>query len=265
MSTKISSWPAATPMWVDLGVDDLPAAKSFYADLFGWEFVSGGEGSGEYLLAHVGGRAVAGVGPKQDPRTPTVWTTFLASDDVDATSKKVVAAGGQLIAPPFDVVDSGRMALAMDNVGAVFGLWQAGTHIGAERVNEHGALCWNELHTRDYAAARSFYSEVFDVSYQDASSDGFIYSIFKRPLDGRDVGGVHHDSDMPDGVPNHWLAWFASNDVDATAARAQDLEATLLAPIMDSSFGRMAIVQGPQGETFGIVAAPSTGDQAVSD
>jgi predicted enzyme related to lactoylglutathione lyase len=260
MSTKISSWPAGTPVWVDLGVDDLAAAKSFYSDLFGWEYLSGGEDSGDYLLAQIDGRAVAGVGPKQDPAMPTVWTTFLASDDVDVTSKKVTAAGGQLLAPPFDVMDSGRMAMAADSVGAVFGVWQAGTHIGAERVNEHGALCWNELHTRDYATARSFYSEVFDVSYQDVTEDDFVYSTIKRPLDGREVGGIHHDTELAENVPNYWLAWFASDDVEATATQAVKLGSTLLMPVTESPLGRMAIVQAPQGEVFGIIDAPRTSE-----
>ncbi len=260
MSTKISNWPAATPMWVDLGVDDLKAAKTFYSDLFGWEFVSGGQDSGDYLLAHVGGRAVAGLGPKQDPEMPTAWTTFLASDDVDVTSKKVVAAGGQLMAPPFDVMDSGRMALAVDSVGAVFGVWQAGNHIGAERVNEHGALCWNELHTRDYASARAFYAEVFDVSYQDVTEEGLVYSTIRRPLDGREVGGVHHDTDFSEHTPGRWMTWFASDYVDGTATRALELGATLLRPVAESPMGRMALVQAPQGEIFGIIDAPRTSE-----
>ncbi|WP_179017941.1 VOC family protein [Paenarthrobacter nitroguajacolicus] len=256
MSTKISSWPAATPMWVDLGVDNLAAAKSFYTDLFGWEFVAGGQDAGEYLLAHLGGRAVAGVGPKQAPGMPTVWTTFLASDNVDLTARKISAAGGEMIALPFDVMESGRMALAVDTVGAAFGIWQAGTHIGAERVNEHGSLCWNELHTRDFTAARSFYSEVFDVSYQDASEDGFVYSTLRRPLDGREVGGIQHDDDIPDATPNYWLTWFASDYVQGTAERAVELGSTLLMPVTESPLGRMAIIQAPQGEVFGIIDAP---------
>lgn len=260
MSTKISNWPAATPMWVDLGVDNLAAAKTFYADLFGWDFVSGGQDAGDYLLAHVGGRAVAGVGPKQDPGMPTVWTTFLASDDVNVTAKKISAAGGQLIAPPFDVMESGRMALAVDTVGAAFGIWQAGTHIGAERVNEHGALCWNELHTRDFAAARSFYSEVFDVSFQDVTGKGRVYSTIRRPMDGREVGGVQHGTDIPHGTPNHWLTWFASDYVHGTAERAVELGSTLLMPVTDSSLGRMSIIQAPQGEVFGIIDAPRIGE-----
>lgn len=260
MSTKISTWPAATPLWVDLGVDDLTAAKAFYANLFGWDFVSGGKESGDYVLAHLRGRAVAGLGPKQDPGMPTVWTTFLASDDVDLTAKKIGAAGGQLLAPPFDVMESGRMALATDSVGAAFGVWQAGTHIGAERVNEHGSLCWNELHTRDYSAARSFYSEVFDVSYQDVTEEGLIYSTFRRPSDGREVGGMQHDATLPENAPNYWMTWFASDYVAGTATRAVELGATLLGPVAETTLGRMVVVRAPQGEVFGVIDAPRTSD-----
>ncbi|MEQ4564631.1 VOC family protein [Paenarthrobacter sp. CAP02] len=260
MSTRISSWPAATPMWVDLGANDPKAAKSFYSGLFGWDFISGGQDAGGYVLACVGGRAVAGLGPKQDPSMPTTWTTFLASDDVDVTAKKISAAGGQLIAQPFDVMDSGRMALAVDSAGAVFGVWQAGNHIGAERVNEHGALCWNELHTRDYAAARAFYSGVFDVSYQDVTEDGLVYSTMRRPLDGREVAGVHHDTGLSGTTPNLWMTWFASDFVEGSATRAVELGATLLEPVTDSPLGRMAVVRGPQGEVFGLIDAPRTSE-----
>ncbi|MGF6835650.1 putative enzyme related to lactoylglutathione lyase [Paenarthrobacter sp. TE4293] len=260
MSTKISNWPAATPMWVDLGVGDPAAAKAFYMDLFGWEFVSGGQESGDYQLAQLRGRAVAGIGPQQDPGMPTAWTTFLASDDVGVTARKISAAGGQLLAPPFDVMESGRMALAADNGGAIFGVWQAGTHIGAERVNEHGALCWNELHTRDYAAARSFYSQVFDVSYQDLTEESLVYSTVRRPLDGREVAGVHHDTGLSDHAPNHWMTWFASDYVEGTATRAVELGAILLGPVEESTLGRMVVVRAPQGEVFGVIDAPRTND-----
>lgn len=256
MSTKISAWPAATPMWVDLGVDDLDAAKAFYADLFGWTFASGGPESGGYVLAELRGRAVAGIGPQQDKDAPASWTTYLASDDVDQTAGRIVGSGGQLIAPPFDVMDSGRMALASDSLGSVFGIWQAGNHIGAERVNEHGALCWNELHTRDKEAARSFYTDVFDVSFQEIHDDGYVYSTICRPLDGREVGGVFQDAEAS--LPDRWMTWFASDHVQATALKAVELGATLIRPAAESPLGRTAIVRAPQGETFGIIDAPRT-------
>lgn len=257
MPTRDVPWPNGTPTWVDLGSGDIEAAKGFYSGLFGWDYLSGGEDSGGYLLATLGGKAVAGIGPKQESQMPTVWTTYLASDNVDATARKVETAGGQLIAPPFDVMDSGRMAIAADTAGAAFGIWQAGTHIGAERFNEHGALCWNELHTREYDAAATFYPQVFDIELTDISTETFTYATFNRKSDGEEVGGVHHDGHMPEDLPNYWLAWFAADDVDLSVSRATELGASVLMPPTDSPFGRMSVIQGPEGEALGLITLPT--------
>ena len=48
-----------------------------------------------------------------------------------------------------DNLDAGRMTVAQDPTGAIFGVWQAGTHHGAELANEPGSFQWNELETRD--------------------------------------------------------------------------------------------------------------------
>ncbi|MGP0222120.1 VOC family protein [Paenarthrobacter sp. NCHU4564] len=253
MTTKISKWPPGTPMWVDLSIDDVESARDFYSRLFGWGYTSD-DAAGGYLLAHLDGHAVAGLGPKDDAALPPSWTTFLSSDDAGATAAQVKAAGGQLLVPPSDVMDAGRMAVAADSGGAVFGIWQAGNHIGAERVNEHGSLCWNELHTRDYSAARSFYADVFGFSYHDIDGHDMVYSTCLRPKDAREVAGIQLDSALPGETPDYWLTWFASDDVAATAALAEHLGAKLLMPVSDSPFGRMAIVQGLQGEVFGLIA-----------
>lgn len=260
MSTKISKWPAGTPMWIDLSVDDVEEALAFYTNLFGWSYLTDNEEASGYLLAQLGGHAVAGIGPKQDPGMPTVWTTYFASDDADESARLVKAAGGQLQAPPFDVMDSGRMAIAVDSVGATFGIWQAGNHIGAERVNEHGSLCWNELHTRDSAKAKAFYTEVFGYAYNDLDADPMDYSTCLRFPDGREVAGLQHDPLLPEGMPDYWLTWFTSDDVVGTALDAQHLGANLIMPVTDTPFGRMTIIQGLQGEVFGVIAVAPAND-----
>ena len=52
-------------------------------------------------------------------------------------------------------MDLGRMAVFTDPGGAVFGVWQPGSFVGAELVNEPGGIAWNELNTRDLAGAKS--------------------------------------------------------------------------------------------------------------
>ena len=36
MVTRDTAWPSGTPCWVDLGVDDIGRAVTFYSTLFGW-------------------------------------------------------------------------------------------------------------------------------------------------------------------------------------------------------------------------------------
>ena len=62
---------------------------------------------------------------------------------------------------PFDVRDAGRMAVLADPEGAVFCVWQAKEHKGAELVNEPGSLNFNSLNTRDAEGAKAFYGAVF--------------------------------------------------------------------------------------------------------
>ena len=64
MVTRDTRWPAGTPCWVDVSVDDVPKAIAFYQALFGWDIQAGGPEVGGYAIAHHNGRIVAGLGPK---------------------------------------------------------------------------------------------------------------------------------------------------------------------------------------------------------
>src|ERR1700735_4074112 len=141
MVTRDTAWPAGTPCWVDLGADDPARAGAFHRGCFGWTVQVGPPESGGYSMCEINGQPVAGIGPKMGPaEMPTVWTTYLATQDADETASKIKAAGGQLMAEPFDVMDAGRMGIAVDPGGAVFGIWQAGPHTGARPANEPGPL-----------------------------------------------------------------------------------------------------------------------------
>ena len=48
MVTRDTRWPAGTPCWVDVTVDDVPKAIAFYQALFGWDIPLGGPEVGEY-------------------------------------------------------------------------------------------------------------------------------------------------------------------------------------------------------------------------
>jgi uncharacterized protein len=254
MVTRDTAWPGGTPCWVDLGVDDIAKASEFYAGLFGWEVRPGPPEAGGYAMCLKNGRPVAGIGPKQGPPgAPAVWTTYIATGDADETAATVRKAGGQVIVEPLDVMDVGRMSIAADPAGAVFGIWQARAHTGAGLANEPGALCWNENLSRDFEGNKTFYGEVFGYGYGDIGDAGFRYATLK--LAGTEVGGIGElDSSFPAEIPAHWSVCFAVADTDAATEKIMESGGIVARPPWDTPYGRMSVVADNQGAGFSLIS-----------
>ena len=124
---EMTAYEPGVPSWVDLGSPDPQGAADFYGALFGWECARGPAGDRRLpRRAWSATSAVAGIGPAQNPGPP-VWATLRRTSRAPTTPPPTVtAAGGQVIVPPMDVLDVGRMAVFTDPVGAVFSVWQAG-------------------------------------------------------------------------------------------------------------------------------------------
>ena len=111
---------------------------------------------------------MAGIGSQPESAPPdAMWNTYIWVDSADEAAARAQEAGGQVLAEPFDVMDAGRMAVFADPEGATICVWQAGDNRGAQVVNEHGALVFNGLNTRDPEAAKAFYGSVFGWSTLD--------------------------------------------------------------------------------------------------
>ncbi len=262
MSERTGYLPG-TPCWVDLGTPDIEAAVGFYGSLFGWSIEEGesSEQTGGYRQATLRGKPVAGVMPLMQEGQPPAWSSYVSVEDADATTAKVREAGGNVLAEPMDVMDLGRMAIFADPTGAVFGIWQPGTFVGAEVVNEASALVWNELNTRDTEAARAFYSAVFGWGFEDMEiDDGGTYTALKIGED--TVGGMlDMTGRVPDDVPAHWLAYFAVDDADASMQKATDLGGSVAFGPADIVAGRIAVASDPFGAVFAVIKPkPMDGD-----
>jgi predicted enzyme related to lactoylglutathione lyase len=262
------------PCWVDTSQPDPEAAVAFYGGLFGWEFedVMPPGAPGKYFIGRIRGGDVAAVGAQQEGGPPTaVWNTYVWVESADEAAAKVRAAGGNVIAEPFDVMEAGRMAVCADPEGAVFTLWQAKQHKGAQIVNEPGSLNFNGLNTRDPQAAAAFYGAVFGWETLDLGGSGAMWRLrgYGEFLERSDPGlrermaqsgapaGFEDvvaaltpiPGDQPD-VPAHWSVTFAVDDADATAERAAALGGKVVVPPFDAPWVRMTVITDPQGATF---------------
>ena len=255
---EFTSYVHGTPCWTDVTSTDLPRAVEFYTSLFGWDAdVAPEPEAGGYTMFRLDGKTVAAGSPPQQEGIPSHWTTYLASDDVDATATKVREAGGTVLVDPFDVFEAGRMTIAQDTTGAIFGVWQAGKHIGAELANDPGTMNWNECQTRDAEAAGRFYEAVFGVEVKPFPSAEGRPPYHVIHVAGRGVAGIFElDENMRD-VPPNWGTVFAVENSDATVVKAQELGGTALMPGMDlPEIGRLAVLQDPTGAVFQVLQPP---------
>lgn len=254
MPTRDEAWPQGTPCWIDCQVNDTAAARDFYSALFGWEIQDGPPEAGGYLMATLDGRPAAGIGPKPEGmgEMPSVWTTYFAAERADEIAQRVSESGGQVLMPPFDVLDVGRMFVAADPAGGVFGVWEAKAHTGSGVYNQHGAYCWNELHTPAYDRAHEFYHSMFGWQYNEiGDGENFTYSTFALPGDGHELGGMMDASALS--TPPYWLTWIQVDDTDGALAKATELGASVIMGPDDGPFGRSGILQAPQGEVFAVI------------
>jgi len=251
MTTRDTPFAAGTPCWVDLLSSDVDKSKSFYTELFGWTSQDTGEEFGGYVNFQSDGYQVAGmIGNAPGSGSPDAWTTYISTADIKASADAVTDAGGQIVSPPTEVADLGSMAIVLDPAGAVFGLWQPGTHTGFTKYNEPGSVTWDEHHSKNFAASTPFYQKVFGW-HLDRMSDTDEFRYFQGQIDGETVAGLMDSSSfLPAEVPSHWAVYFSVDDVDAAAAKAVELGGTVLRDPEDTPFGRMADLTDATGAPF---------------
>ena len=252
-----TSYEPGTPCWVELGgTPDMEASERFYRDLLGWEIpeMPNSAEMGGYRRAQLNGRDVAGASPKMQDDQPCYWATYVSVADADETLGKVRDAGGQVIVEPMQVADLGKMAIFTDPTGAVCGIWEPGTFVGAELVNEDGSFGWNELGTRDVPASREFYGKVFGWTVEEQEMPGMgTYYIWK---DGEHTrGGMADITGMvPDETPPNWLVYFTVPDADAAAETTKAAGGQVVNGPVDIPVGRLAVMADPQGAFFAVMA-----------
>lgn len=274
MQSDRDGYPPGVPCWVDTTQPDPDAAAAFYRDLFGWEVedVMPPGADGKYFMGRIRGRDVAAVSsPMGDAPPFATWNTYVSVESADETARRVRAAGGQVLVEPFDVMESGRMAVLADPEGAVISAWEPKEHQGSRVVNEHGSVNFNVLSTRDVEAAKAFYGAVFGWETLDFGGTDGMWTLpgygdhleeltpglrernaeFGAPPGFEDVVATLNPLGEDDrDTPAHWGVTFGVDNADEAAKRAEELGAEILVPPTDAPWVRISVIRDPQGATF---------------
>ena len=255
---EFTSHPVGTFSWPELATTDQKGASAFYGALLGWDVDEQPMGPTEtytmFKMRNLEVAAACALRPEERQHgVPPHWNAYVTVADADATSTRARELGGTVLAPPFDVMDAGRMAVLQDPTGAVISVWQPAAHIGAKILREPGALGWTELATRDTAAAEAFYTQLFGWEAKTGDAGGQRYTEFKVGTQ-PDAGMMAMDPAWGD-VPPHWMPYFQVSDSDAAAAKALELGGRVFVPPTDiPNVGRFAMLADPQGAMFSVIA-----------
>jgi uncharacterized protein len=262
-------YEAGVPCWVDTWQHDADAAVAFYTQLFGWEAEDTMPPGipGRHFVCRLRGRDVAAIASRPEGAPPeTAWNTYVCVDSADDAVAKVIDAGGGVL-KQFDSLDGGRIALVSDPAGAVVGVWEPGTHRGAQLVNEPGAWAMSMLRTSDSEGAKRFYGAVFGWDTDTFDAGGSELTMWRLP------GYVGGEPEQPvprdvvaamaplegGGVVPHWSVNFWADDADAIASKAAELGGDVVAEPTDGPGFRDAVVADPEGARLSIsqlIAAP---------
>jgi predicted enzyme related to lactoylglutathione lyase len=250
---EFTSHTPGTFTWPELATSDQKAGVAFYRALFGWDVNEQPIGPTEvYSMFQMRGKAV-GAGCTQQPDekkmgVPPHWNSYVSVANVDEATKKAESLGGKVLMPPFDVMDAGRMAVLQDPTGAVFEVWQANRSIGAQILNEPGALCWTELTTSDTKAAEAFYTALFGW-VPKRSPEYTEFSVAGTPS----IGMMAKPPQMPAHIPSYWMPYFQVANCDSSTAKAKELGGNVMVGPQDiPNTGRFTIVSDPQGAVFAL-------------
>ncbi len=255
--SEVKTFVVNAPVWIDLSSKDPAGAREFYSKLFGWTAEPEKDpAAGGYAIARLDGKDVAGIGGTMDANSPSAWMVYIGTRDADALAKKVEAAGGKVVAPPFDVMDVGKMAVFQDPSGAFISAWQPNTMPGFQVMRKQGAYSWAELNSRGIDQAKPFYQKVFGWGEKVSPMGEGMGDYTEFKLGDESIGGGMEMNPMvPKEVPSYWMVYFGAKDVDAAHKKAVGLGAQEMMPPSDFPGGRFSILSDPQGAAFGLLSS----------
>lgn len=249
-------------IWEELLTTDTKSAARFYAKVAGLKtapstvdrsyttFVGQGGPLGGLMVLPADAKAMG---------TPPCWMSYIATDNVEESSRHAESLGGKVLKPAADVGDGGRFAVLQDPQGAAFMIYASPHPLQPATTVPLGGMYWHELITTDYQGAFRFYELLFGwkVASDMPLGDLGMYRIFGTPAMPNGAGGIYTKPPQQPGPPM-WLPYIRVASVEKSTSVAKSLGATIMhGPADVPGGGRIAMGIDPQGAMFAIYATAS--------
>ena len=234
-------------VWFDLFTSDSDAAKQFYGNLFGWNFVE----DGSYTTIFNNSKPIGGIvqiNSGENNKSAGHWLGSLSVRNVAEAAKLIQAEGGTVHEGPMSLDGRGEMAIVSDPQGAQLIVLYSAQGDPVDQQPELNEWMWMELWAKDKNAAIDFYQKLVGYS-DDAVKDGYgdNYTVLMR--DGTHRAGV---VTLPWERANAiWAPYIRVSDPAAVAAQAKASGGKVVVPPSENfDSGSMAIIAGPTGEAL---------------
>lgn len=245
-------------IWYQLMSRDPDASKAFYEDVVGWKIGPPPPGEMDYRMieaadGNVGGVLAVTSGMMANGARP-MWLGYLGVDSVDGSVQEIIAAGGAVLVPAWDIPDVGRIAMVADPQGTPFFVMHAAGEATSTAFGRTalGHISWNELLTPDQDAALAFYGTLFGMSRAGVMPMGPLGDYTFLQHDGAGIGAM---MTTPPEAPSGWGFYFRVPEIEAAKERVVHGGGTVTQGPMEVPGGEMVLSAiDPQGATFGLVA-----------
>ena len=242
-------------VWADLFSSDTEKSRSFYEQVFGWEWKAVKQPPKPYGIFYLDEMPVAGLAHRASPDDGDDygrWVHYISAKDVAATEKAVLQRKGRALLSHRSFADRGDFAILGDLESVPFGIMRSSSGDPGDYRAEPGEWIWHELFTRDTEQAIRFYSELFGYEPQADSRHPEIMQYLLKSQDylRAGVGTLASDSEAAPA----WLGYIRVENIDAALQRARAHGGNvLLAPKPEIADGGLAIITDPTGATIGLL------------
>jgi len=234
--------------WFGLLTENAPAARAFYADLFGWQMER--TSSGGYVAVH-DGQPFAGItqiGRSVPEIDESTWLVGVVVSDLPESVATARRLGAQILQDVSRAEGFAQWAVIEDPQGAQVLLMVPERPLGGVRAP--GNWVWAELWTTDQEASSRFYSQVIGWETVELDRPDGAYPTFQSA--GEDRAGLVPIKKGE--IETEWAAYIGVADLEATLVLARELGGkVLLEPNEEIHGGRVAVLADPTGVAFLVI------------